>query len=56
VAFEDGAINYLGLPAVEIGLRHREGPLLVTIGRAFAANIARCPLLRCRRALFTLSA
>ena len=33
VGFEDGTINYLGLPAIEIGLRHVEAVGLPVIGR-----------------------
>jgi selenocysteine lyase/cysteine desulfurase len=33
VGFEDGTINYLGLPAIEIGLRHVESVGLPLIGR-----------------------
>jgi selenocysteine lyase/cysteine desulfurase len=33
IAFEDGTIDYLGLPAIEIGLRHLEGVGLETIHR-----------------------
>jgi len=36
-AFEDGTINYLGIPAVEIGLRHLSGIGMDTIG-----NRVRC--------------